>query len=337
MPNVEGILINQSIKIQIKLVIMFREEMMMIEKTAKNRKKNYTPLYFLESARRGEQMILEYFEKKGNYVFLLPAYIGFSANEGSGIFDPVAATGIQHRFYHINRKLGININDLSFNLEQIQGTPIVLLVHYFGYPDKQIEDIVNLCQKHNAIIIEDCAHALYTDYIDHKCGFYGDFTLYSIHKMLPYEDGGFLKINNVKYDFYNTNNCKKQMNTYFNIFNYDFYAISKSRKRNAQLWENLILKSNCSKIEVLKKGITNITPQTYPVLIHDYDRNKLYFSLNDAGFGAVSLYHSMIKPIEKQYEDSVWLSHHIMNLPVHQDTDEKCIRQMFEKMMQILS
>lgn len=80
-----------------------------------------------------------------------------------------------------------------------------------------------------------------------------------------------------------------------------------------------------------------ITPQTFPVIVRNYDRDALYFKLNEAGFGAVSLYHTMIDPIQKgDYEEAVWLSKHIINLPVHQDVTEVQIEEMADTLFYIL-
>lgn len=312
--------------------------MVIIEKTATEQKNCLSSVYYLESARKGERFILDELVEKGGYRLLLPAYIGFSINEGSGIFDPVMESGIKYDFYEINRDISINIDNLRVKLKDIcqrNEKPVLLLVHYFGYPDKRITDVVSLCRNNGALIIEDCAHALYTDLIDHKCGEYGDFVLYSIHKMLPYEKGGILKVNNAKFDF--KDRCLGHtIKEYSSIFNYNLLLISHIRKRNARLWERLLSGSNCQCIELLRYGCEGITPQTYPVFIHDYDRTKLYFELNKAGFGAVSLYHTMIEPIAKAFDTSVWVSQHIINLPIHQDVTEENIEEMYEKILDLL-
>lgn len=44
--------------------------------------------------------------------------------------------------------------------------------------------------------------------------------------------------------------------------------------------------------------------------------------MNDSGYGVVSLYHTLIEPLQKEdYQISIDLSKRILNLPVHQDTD----------------
>ena len=307
---------------------------MIIEKTARQVNTCRSPILFLNSAREGEEIILDYYCKKGNYTLLLPAYIGYSPREGSGIYDPVVTTGIKHSFYRINKDICIDINDLEKKLSEFGEKCIVLLVHYFGYPDPNLEKAAELCHRYSAVIIEDSAHALFTDFVDHSCGMYGDYILYSIHKMLPYEHGGILKVIDNKNSILDV---VQKGATSYSVFDYDFMEISRIRKRNAFLWKELIERDNFSKIHILRKNYESVTPQTFPITVDGYNRDALYFELNQAGFGAVSLYHTMIDPIKTAYEDSVWISKHVMNLPVHQDIGEKDILRMYKKMAELLA
>ena len=221
---------------------------------------------------------------------------------------------------------------LKDELNNTKGKKLVLLVHYFGYPDANIDSIVKICRANSAIIIEDAAHALYTDYVDHKCGNYGDYIFYSLHKMLPFENGGALKINNSDL----LDGFKLESEKSYPMFNYDLYEISKIRKHNAKIWYDL-LKNHTKYLHILRPYSNDVTPQTFPIIIKRYDRNKLYFKLNEAGFGAVSLYHTMIEPIQKEeYANSIWISQHIINLPVHQDVKENQIFKMAKILLEIL-
>lgn len=168
---------------------------MKIEKTALNAEANRKRLLFYDSAREAFKEILKEHKKKENITLLLPGYIGYSPREGSGIYDPVIETGISHAFYKVDADLKINLKSLEDSFKRISGKKMVLLVHYFGYPDLHIDEVVKVCRKYSVGIIEDAAHALYTDFVDHACGVYGDYVIYSLHKMLPLEKGGMLKIN----------------------------------------------------------------------------------------------------------------------------------------------
>ncbi len=70
-------------------------------------------------------------------------------------------------------------------------------------------------------------------------------------------------------------------------------------------------------------------PQTYPVLVRNASRDRLYDSMNDAGYGVVSLYHTMIEQIASDtFPQSHWLSLRILNLPVHQDIEAEELEDM---------
>lgn len=305
---------------------------MIIEMTALDKSNYYKPLFYYNSARNAfKDILLKHLEIE-EITILLPGYIGLSAKEGSGIFDPVVETGARYKFYELDRNLCIKVDSLRKLLDSVTGRAVVLLVHYFGYPDPNISTITTICRQYNSIVIEDEAHALYSDFIDHSCGQYGDYAIYSIHKMLPYQYGGALKVL-INHDIQFSPEYSEDP---FHIFNYDFYGISMRRKRNAKLWTDLL--SGDSSFQILRPYSGNVTPQTFPVIIKNFDRNSLYFRLNDAGFGDVSLYHTMINPIiDGNFDDSKWVSKHITNLPVHQDVSEAKIEMMYQEIKKIVN
>ena len=72
-------------------------------------------------------------------------------------------------------------------------------------------------------------------------------------------------------------------------------------------------------------------PQTFPIRIIKGDRNKIYELMNQHGYGVVSLYHTLIEPLQRsEYQASIDLSRCIMNLPVHQDVDADKYAEMVE-------
>ncbi|MFZ7141891.1 DegT/DnrJ/EryC1/StrS family aminotransferase [Avibacterium avium] len=77
---------------------------------------------------------------------------------------------------------------------------IVILVHLYGVPAK-MEQIVNICRKHNATIIEDAAEALGAIYngtnTNGYCGAFGDYIAISFNgnKIITGSSGGMLLTN----------------------------------------------------------------------------------------------------------------------------------------------
>ena len=303
-----------------------------IEKTAKDINNYRKKIIFYKSAREGFSKILKFLKDKyDDYKLLLTAYIGYSPNEGSGIYDPVIENNILHDFYSIDENINIDINDYKNKLLKVKGQAVVLLVHYFGFVDPKIEEVVRIARNSNAIIIEDCAHALYTDYIDRSCGNYSDVSIYSLHKMLPYEDGGMIRINTPKVIQLN------ETDYYYNILEYDLKRIAEKRKKNAIVIEQSLEGVQGIKILRETKLYKNQTPQTYPILIIKADKNEFYHKLNAKGFGVVSLYHTMIKDLQKkEYNIANNLGTKILNLPVHQDCDEEALKEMCREIKKLL-
>lgn len=69
---------------------------------------------------------------------------------------------------------------------------LFIFTHYFGFYSDAINIARQLCNNAQAILIEDCAHALYAA---GKLGKSGDYVIYSPHKLLPIPDGAVLVIN----------------------------------------------------------------------------------------------------------------------------------------------
>ena len=79
-------------------------------------------------------------------------------------------------------------------------------------------------------------------------------------------------------------------------------------------------------------------PQTLPVIVKNYDRTTLYNKMNEAGFGMVSLYHTMIDNLkDSPFEAPTVLAKKIINFPVHQDISKSDIDQMVKEIKRILN
>ena len=63
----------------------------------------------------------------------------------------------------------------------------------------------------------------------------------------------------------------------------------------------------------------------------------MYHRLNGEGFGVVSLYHTMIEPLQnKKYEKVNLIATKILNLPVHQDANKCEIVNMCKLLKKLL-
>ena len=295
----------------------------MITKKPENIDNYRTHCCFFESARKAFAYVLSQYQSLS---ILVPAYIGYSSREGSGVFDPIRESGIKYSFYTMNRDLCIDMNDLTKQLSKHE-KGILLLIHYFGFKDPDYSAIMGLATKMNYMVVEDYAHALYTYLWSGDRNF--DYAFFSLHKMLPYSNGGMLiskhsqQLENIKY---------------FNLFEYDIYQIAQRRRENYQKLKDLI-EPLCVAfhIHILRDTIGEAVPQSFPILLPDTkSRDRLYFGLNEAGFGVVSLYHELISEIHEYYSDSHFLASRILNLPVHQDAHVDELESMVRTMKQIL-
>jgi dTDP-4-amino-4,6-dideoxygalactose transaminase len=85
---------------------------------------------------------------------------------------------------------------MNINPEQIESkitdkTKVILPVHFAGRPC-DMDAICSLVTNHNLKLIEDCAHAIETEYKDRKAGTFGDFGSFSFYvtKNITTGEGG---------------------------------------------------------------------------------------------------------------------------------------------------
>lgn len=77
---------------------------------------------------------------------------------------------------------------------EIYGVPkAVIVVHLYGIPAK-MKEIMEICEKHGILLIEDAAEALGSEYYNQKCGTFGDFGVLSFNgnKIITTSGGGAL-------------------------------------------------------------------------------------------------------------------------------------------------
>ena len=74
---------------------------------------------------------------------------------------------------------------------------VVLLAHLYGTPSK-MKEIIEVCERHGAVLIEDAAEALSSAYDGKKCGTFGTFNALSFNgnKIITTSGGGMLVTKN---------------------------------------------------------------------------------------------------------------------------------------------
>ena len=121
------------------------------------------------------------------------------------------------------------------------------------------------------------------------------------------------------------------------LWAYDWMEIARRRRHNAEQLAELLVPLADDLEPLWGKPRLGEVPQTYPVLVKRVSRDDLYARLNAMGFGAVSLYHTMISQIDaKAFPDSHRLARSILNLPVHQDVTGEEIVFLAEQLGSLL-
>jgi dTDP-4-amino-4,6-dideoxygalactose transaminase len=120
-------------------------------------------------------------------------------------------------------------------------------------------------------------------------------------------------------------------------WDYDLLRISERRRDNAVTLARL-LEPLAEYVEPLWPQLQPFeVPQTYPVLIRHVPRYDVYLAMNEAGYGVVALYHTMIDRLPRhEYPVSHQLADTILNLPVHQDVSAKDLENLVAELERTL-
>lgn len=117
---------------------------------------------------------------------LLPAYLCES------VVTPVETVGARPAFFPVGRRFEVDLSALEAAIGP--RTRAIVIIHYLGFPGP-VEEVRELCQRRGLALIEDCAHALYSQLGNRLLGSFGDLAIFSPWKSLPLPDGGLLVVN----------------------------------------------------------------------------------------------------------------------------------------------
>ncbi len=307
----------------------------MIKKKQKLNKKFLKKEYFTQRGRIALSYALQILKLNKENKILLPSYIGLSEKEGSGVFDPIRQLKIGYEFYTLNDDLSINKESFTEKIKQDK-IKAALIIHYFGFCQKNFDYVLKTCKENKKYLIEDCAHAFNSFYKNKKLGAYGDISFYSIHKFLSTNDGGILLINNDKIKIQKKIDDRISKRTFTILYKSDIEKISQIRRNNyTYILEKI--KDIKGVHPFYRTLLDGVTPINFPVIIEQKDRNNVYFELQKRKIEAVSLYHTLIPQIKKdEYPISHQISSRILNLPIHEEISKKDIDMMLRELNKIL-
>lgn len=310
----------------------------MIPKKAPSFPDHLTSTAFFESARAGLSAFYRSQATDGRLRVILPAYIGWSPNEGSGLFDSVVDGGYEYAFYELDRRGNASVESLKA-LEESSVPSVLVLVHYFGRPDPRYDELTAVGRDRGWALVDDCAHAMLTHLCAKRLGENSDAMVYSLHKMLPLDQGGVLLTTaGAIPDGLAANEALSIARSFAG---YDHASASHHRQQ-----ASVAIRDGMSVLEGLASplwqdiDLTAFVPQSYPIIVHagPRKRNALYERLHDE-CGLTTLYHTMIDPLksDNRFSDARWLSDHITNLPVHPAVPLESIEPMLGAIQAVLS
>jgi len=309
----------------------------MITKEPKNVTHCAEPINFTRSARDGLRAILRALNLSSDEKLAIPAYIGFSKFEGSGVFDPIVESKTTYVFYPVTKNLFVDLPSLRALLEQ-RAVRAVLVIHYFGFQDPNLHEIRYLCDKYEVYLIEDCAHCMNTIPGIETSGTVGDYAIFSIHKLYPTTNGGFFRINRAGLPAPILLSSERiELSDLENFARRQPEIIAQTRRNNYQFVLERFQKT--SNFEVLRPNLTNdVVPLNFPLLLPLGKRESIYFALQKQGIATTALYHTLISAMPAaQFPEAAEISSRILNLPIHQEIDIPNLRVITEALKKLLS
>jgi dTDP-4-amino-4,6-dideoxygalactose transaminase len=115
---------------------------------------------------------------------LVPAY------HSPSMVPPVLWRGAQPVFYRVRGDASVDLADVAARLDP--SVRVMMVTHYFGFPQQEIATIRAFCDAHGIKLLEDCAHCLIGEHQGRPVGSWGDYAAASSMKFLPIYEGGVL-------------------------------------------------------------------------------------------------------------------------------------------------
>ncbi len=146
-------------------------------------------LLLFNSGRAGFLAILKALDLEENSEILVQ---GFTCN---ALVNPIIWSGFKPVFVDIEKQT-LNMSPYDLERKITPKSKAVVVQHTFGLP-ADMNKISALCQQHNLILIEDCAHCLGAEYNGQKLGTFGKASFFSFgrDKIISSVYGGAVAVN----------------------------------------------------------------------------------------------------------------------------------------------
>jgi len=290
-----------------------------IEKEAKQLPADAFPRVYTRSARAALRHILRARLIHDPRGILLPAYVGLSPKEGSGVLDPVKEAGASFDFYEVSERLVPDLEDLERKLATGR-FQLALLIHYFGCPQIDAGDFVRRCRRHHVQVVEDCAHTLLGGLGGERLGAKGAFAIFSIHKSTWLPEGGFFYDHHDQLSRTSLADREALDRPSLEAFSrLDLVSAAQRRRRLYDLVASWVLELPGLEL-FFPKVPANAVPLNCPVIVANGKREPLYFQLIERGIQPTALYHTLIPELgADRYPKAHQIARNILNLPTHPD------------------
>lgn len=307
----------------------------MITKEAKNTTRFVESIYFTPSARSGFESFLRWVRESRGGDVLLPAYIGETDKEGSGVMDPVRSAGLGYGFYPVDWSLQPDMKQINELL--VTGKfSVLLIIHYFGFWQCDIVRVRSWCDQLGVLLVEDCAHSLLSEYGGSKLGTFGHGAFHSLHKLTSAAEGGMFRVEN-GVPFAVPESITEQLSILAlqQYVRTDLKETARIRRKNYQYYLTHLRK--LKGIDWMFPSLpAGVIPLNFPILIQQGLREEFYFGLIEKGVTVVSLYYRMIQEINRDsFPVSYEISDAILNLPTHQDITQEDLDQVIAAVVSV--
>ena len=138
---------------------------------------------FFYVARNGIYHLFRSLGLKPTEIVLVPDY-----HHGNEIYA-IRAAGATLRYYPIKDDLCLDLDEVSRLCKS--GARALYVTHFIGWP-QPMDEIRAICEKHNILLIEDCALSLMSEYHGTPLGTFGHYSVFCLYKTLPLPNGGVL-------------------------------------------------------------------------------------------------------------------------------------------------
>jgi dTDP-4-amino-4,6-dideoxygalactose transaminase len=298
---------------------------MIITKKPVRKSDHRLPFYWFPRGRDAFEHVLRSPEGRGRKI-LLPAYIGWGPVEGSGVFDPIERARAPFAFYRMKGDLEIDAAGARLAIEANPGS-LLLLIHYFGFRDPSAERLKRAAKKHGCAVVEDFAHGLFTFLRNPIVDF--DWGVFSLHKMLPYP--------NLKGGLLVSAHAVKGAREYLGFHRFDLVGIARARRDNYAAALSRLRALDPPDLRILRPDLGENVPESFPILLRDRKmRDGVHRAMNEAGWGLISLYHTLIDRTDASFRAERRISERITNLPIHQDVTTRDVVRMVDHLDRVL-